>query len=121
MKIDNFVRFSPQDYPDAPEWFEKFSRNLNHILEQIVTVLQGGITTDNENAEVLTLYLTDSALQEIRAPKVTGEIEDVQIIWAETPVDNYLWSRTADGATVTPYFRGSPTDRQLVRIKVRGA
>ena len=120
-KIDNFVRFSRQDYPDAPEWFEKFSKNLNHILEQIVSCLQGRVSTANENAEVIYAVLVEDRPQEVVAPMVDGDIEEVRVLWSETEVTSFVWERTTNGALVTAGFSGSPTEPQQVRLKVRGA
>ena len=61
MKIQKIKRLSRGDFPEAPEWADKFFQILNTQLERYVTLFQGNITfADNFRAEVVQIDVEDN-------------------------------------------------------------
>lgn len=120
-KVENFVQFNKKDYPDAPEWFRLYAQQLNQTLEEIVTALQSGLTTFNEDAEIFDLQLFDAQQYILVPADVKGEIEEVKYIWSAVPVTSFFWERTGSGVKVTVSFAGSPPDTTRIKIKIKGA
>lgn len=120
-KLSNYRRINPADYPDAPAWFEQLAEALNQTLDELVTTLQGGITSENENVEHVSLSVYHNTYFEFNFPTVRGTPEEVSIVSAAEPVSYFWWYLKREGlirafcnfASAT----ASPVD---VRIKIRG-
>lgn len=67
MRIGQFRRYTPEDFPELPKWAKKFFQMLNNVLEDITNALQGGLTLeDNLRAEVVEIDVKQDTVHVIR-------------------------------------------------------
>ncbi len=119
-RIESLRRFQKSDYPEAPDWFDKFINSLNRALEDLITQMQGGLTVTNENAESIVLEMTHNVAQDITASGIRGDPTDVRVQKSDTAVDTILWTNAGPKtANVTLKFDGAPTAEQTVKLKIK--
>lgn len=102
------VRFSKEDYQEAPNWFGRFLQPLNQFIEQTVQVLSRNVSLgDNIQARVFTTsYTTDAAY-------ATGTFEPIRFSWggASFPAVVLVSNVTRDDGAVQLTSVGTPTWR----------
>lgn len=102
------VRFSKEDYQEAPNWFGRFLQPLNQFIEQSVQVLSRNVSLgDNIQARTFTTsYTTDAAY-------ATGTFEPIRFSWGGTsfPAAVFVTNITRDDNTTQLTSVGTPTWR----------
>lgn len=112
MRIPNFRRFTPADYPGFKEDMQKFLEHLNAVLEGIVTPLQGRLDfVNNFNAEAKTLKVEDGVTYRVKLKKLRGHVR--QILLERPELNDYVhvaWETVILGEVdVKVSFDSSPT------------
>lgn len=134
MKLGKFKRFTPEDFPDAPEWARsKFFQQLNNVLKDITNALQGALTLeDNLRAEVVEIDVRNNKTQIIKLNQLkrnpiiallgkTNYFEKPDFTWQYSPDKaltvevNVSWSNPpSDEVRCTFVFLGGVTDAREV-------
>ncbi len=61
MKVSGLKGFRKEDFPEAPEWFDKVMVPLNAFVTAVSQALEGRLTTENFLAVQVPLTFTTSA------------------------------------------------------------
>jgi len=85
MKIPNFRRFTPEDYPQyADADGERFLQHLNEVFEGLNTPLQGRLSLrDNFNTEVKTFDVAQDTEYIVDLLQLRGRCIDIQVYDAD--------------------------------------
>ncbi|MHC4714301.1 MAG: hypothetical protein ACYTAN_13700 [Planctomycetota bacterium] len=122
MSIESFRRIDPAKYKEAPEWFIRFIGTVNRHFEDVITLLQGGLTSRNENSELIPIEVKNAQEEKIDHPNVRSAPEEVRIVYSETALTSFRWYMSAEGqVAITCTFSGSPAGPQRVHVYVRGS
>jgi len=120
-RIANYRRISLADYPEAPAWFERLAEHLNQTLDQLVTSLQGRLTTENESAEIVEFDVKHLSYFEFKFPTLKGTPEEVTVIGSAEPLNYFWWYLKREGTIrAICSFVSATTEPVTVTIKVRG-
>ena len=123
MRVPDFIRFNPQDYPlfNSPEG-EKFLEQLNKLLEPVSRALNGGIGVTNLNCEVKEFEVEEDTEYQVTLRHVSGPVRSVRLLNADlydyasvawTPVDQNVYK-------IRVSFDSAPTSKVMARIVFEG-
>jgi len=124
VKVETLRRFTPTDYPEAPDWFHRFANLLNNTLEQLTQLTQKNIGTDNINEEVREITIVDDqefdlSLQVVKGKPIAAWVVFVTGMRRHNPLE---WEpRGGSQLRCKLKFLAAPGKPVLIRIMVRGS
>jgi hypothetical protein len=124
MKVGNFRRLNPGDYPTFNDDGKTLMDQLNDIIEDLVTCLQGNVSADdNMNSETKTLEMVHATVREIQLKKVKGRVKEVQLIWSELfDFAQVAWEYVTESVVnVKILWTSAPTEAVSVTLRFIGA
>lgn len=72
MKLSATRRFSREDLPQAPDWFDQYLAAQNQFNEQVHSAFDGAITVDNMARAIVTVDMTHNTEAVIKNPLPKG-------------------------------------------------
>lgn len=111
MQIQPFRRFTLEDYPNAPSWFQNFMTNINPMVDQLNQLLAGRIDiANNLLAERQTISVTHGVPFNIRMQRLTQSPFLVRVGYADGHTGYAaVTAFNVDGTVqVTVYFHDAP-------------
>lgn len=112
MQIQQFRRFSAEDYPHAPTWFRSLMDNINPMVDQLNQLLAGNIDiANNLLAERQTITVKHGVPFSIRMQRLTQTPFLVRVGYANGHVGYAAITNFNNDGTVqvTVYFQDAPT------------
>lgn len=121
-EIQNYRRLSREDFIDPPdgEWFDQLLNIVNRTFDDLVSVVQGGLTIGNMLSEVVFLKLEHGVAKEITTQ--IGNPVDVRVTKSDIArTQPPFWQQKSERSVeVTAKFEGPPTDPVNCRLEIIG-